>query len=467
MARAPHEDGPVLSRRQLLGMAAVGSAAWLTPQLVGSANARPRPPYLHPVLSPPPAQPLLAVPELRLFRGAAGIPTGYLTVAALPATAVEAGVLASRPLAYNGSFPGQVIRLREGAPARVIFRNRAGEPTNLHLHGLRIPPHVDAPFAHIHSGEDRTYRFTLPTRSAGTYWYHPHVHGSVEDQMQRGLTGPLIVDPARLPAPLAGWEDHLVILTTQVDETQVLVNGAPSPTLQAQTPMVRLRLINAGVGRTLSLRLREVSGSGAGRSRPMWLVATDGGYVNHPVRLTSLTLGAGERAELLVDALLAPGALVTTDDGVAQLVLTGPGRTQRPPDAGPLRHVPLLKPPATSPYRRIVLDQGSDGSFRLDGKLFDEGRVDQHVRAGALEVWDIVNTTGVEHPFHLHTWPFQVLRRGRVREPFAAWRDIAVVQPGETVRLAVPFTLNKGRTVYHCHVAMHEDAGMMGVVEVS
>ena len=83
----------------------------------------------------------------------------------------------------------------------------------------------------------------------------------------------------------------------------MLVNGAPSPTLAARTPMVRLRLLNAGVGRTLTLMLRGTSGAGAGRLRPMWLVATDGGFVNHPVRLTSLTLGAGERAEVLVDAL--------------------------------------------------------------------------------------------------------------------------------------------------------------------
>jgi FtsP/CotA-like multicopper oxidase with cupredoxin domain len=114
-----------------------------------------------------------------------------------------------------------------------------------------------------------------------------------------------------------------------------------------------------------------------------------------------------------------------------------------------------------------VLKQAHDGGFRLDDRLFDPGRVDQHVKAGSLEVWDIVNTTGVEHPFHLHTWPFQVLRRGHLAEPFPAWRDIAVVQPGQTVRLAIPFTVNRGRTVYHCHVAMHEDAGMMGVVQVA
>jgi FtsP/CotA-like multicopper oxidase with cupredoxin domain len=284
--------------------------------------------------------------------------------------------------------------------------------------------------------------------------------------MERGLTGPLIVEPAHLPAPLSGCEEHIVVLSTRLDQNDVLVNGAPTPTLAGKTPMVRLRLLNAGVGRTLMLHLRETSGPGAGRLRPLWVVATDAGFVNHPVRVSSLTLGAGERAEVLVDALVAPAALVTADDGTTQLLLTGPGRAQHPPLIGALGHVPLLRPAAGAPYRRIVLGQAADGTFRLDGRPFNPGRVDQHVKAGALEVWDIVNTTGVEHPFHLHTWPFQVLRRGHLPEGFAAWRDVVVVQPGQTVRLAIPFSANRGRTVYHCHIAMHEDAGMMGVVQV-
>lgn len=466
MTRA-HEPGggPALTRRHLLGLAAVGSAAWMVPQLAGSGSSA-RASFLVPLPGPLPGEPLRRIPELQLFRGAAGIRTGYLTAASLSAANIETGALATPALAYNGSFPGTLLRLKEGHPARVIFRNRTGELSNLHLHGLRIPPHVDAPFAHVHDGTDRTYRFRLPVGSAGTYWYHPHLHGSVEGQMERGLTGPMIVEPAHLPAPLAGCEEHLVVLSTRLDANEVLVNGAPTPTLNGSTPMVRLRLLNAGVGRTLSLHLRETSGAGAGRLRPMWLVATDGGFVNQPVRVTSLTLGAGERAEVLVDALVAPAALVTADDGRSQLLVTGPGRAQHPPRPGALGHVPLLRPAAGAQHRRIVLGQAADGTFRLDGRAFDPLRVDQHVRAGALEVWDIVNTTGVEHPFHLHTWPFQVLRRGHVPEPFAAWRDVVVVQPGQTVRLAIPFTANKGRTVYHCHIAMHEDAGMMGVVQV-
>ena len=457
-------EPPAVSRRALLALAAAGSVAWMAPQLAGNAT-RARASYLHPLPGPLPGQPLQQLPDVRLFPGAAGIPTGYLTAEALPASNIESGALAPHPLSYNGFFPGQVLRLREGHASRVILRNRLGETTNLHLHGLRIPPHVDAPFAHVHAGMNQTYRFRLPIGSAGTYWYHPHVHGAVEDQMQRGLTGPIIVEPASLPLPLKGSEDHLVMLSTRLDQTQVLVNGAPSPTLTVHTPMTRLRLVNAGVGRTLTLRLRGQTGRGAGALRPMWLVATDGGYLNHPVRVTSLTLGAGERAEVLVDAMTDAAAL-RTEDGGLQLSLTGPSTAPRRPAPGRLGVVPLLRPPAHAPYRRIVLTQAGDGGFRLDGKLFDPRRVDQHVRAGSLEVWDIVNTTGVEHPFHLHTWPFQVLRRGHVTEPFPAWRDVVVVQPGQTVRLAIPFTANKGRTVYHCHVAMHEDAGMMGVVQV-
>lgn len=459
------QDGPAISRRGLLGLAAAGTVAWMTPQFV-EATGRARASYLQPLPGPMPGQPLRQLPELQLFAGAAGIPTGYLTAAAMPTANIEAGALAPFPLAYDGWFPGRVVRLREGHEHRIILRNRLAETTNLHLHGLRIPPHVDAPFTHVHAGMNQTYRFRLPAGSAGTYWYHPHVHGSVQEQMQRGLTGPMIVEPARLPVPLQGHEDHIVVLSTRLDQTQVLVNGAPAPTLAAQTPLVRLRLINGGVGRTLTLKLRGQTGPGAGALRPMWLVATDGGYVNQPVRLTSLTLGVGERAEVLVDAMTDPAAL-HTEDGGFQLSLSGPSTTPRRPPSGRLGHVPALRPAARAQYRRIVLNQSHDGVFRLDDRLFDPQRVDQHVKAGSLEVWDIVNRTGVEHPFHLHTWPFQVLRRGHVVEPFPAWRDIAVVQPGQTVRLAIPFTANKGRTVYHCHVAMHEDAGMMAVVQVS
>jgi FtsP/CotA-like multicopper oxidase with cupredoxin domain len=47
-----------------------------------------------------------------------------------------------------------------------------------------------------------------------------------------------------------------------------------------------------------------------------------------------------------------------------------------------------------------------------------------------------------------------------------AWRDTVNLRPGSTVTIAVPFRGAAGRTVYHCHIASHEDIGMMGVLEV-
>lgn len=46
------------------------------------------------------------------------------------------------------------------------------------------------------------------------------------------------------------------------------------------------------------------------------------------------------------------------------------------------------------------------------------------------------------------------------------WRDVVDVPAGATVRVLVDFRRHPGRSVYHCHVLDHEDAGMMATVEV-
>jgi FtsP/CotA-like multicopper oxidase with cupredoxin domain len=90
-------------------------------------------------------------------------------------------------LTYNDSFPGRLLRFREGDRVRVSLTNRLGEPTNLHLHGLRVPPDVDAPDRLVGDGETLGYEFELLPGSAGTYWYHPHAHGRVAEQLFRVL----------------------------------------------------------------------------------------------------------------------------------------------------------------------------------------------------------------------------------------------------------------------------------------
>ena len=71
-----------------------------------------------------------------------------------------------------------------------------------------------------------------------------------------------------------------------------------------------------------------------------------------------------------------------------------------------------------------------------------------------------------DHPFHIHTNAFQVVSEDGRSPRFRAWRDIANVPMGRSLRMRIPFRDFPGRTVYHCHILDHEDLGMMAVIEM-
>jgi FtsP/CotA-like multicopper oxidase with cupredoxin domain len=125
----------------------------------------------------------------------------------------------------------------------------------------------------------------------------------------------------------------------------------------------------------------------------------------------------------------------------------------------------LDRAPVTA-TRQVVLGEGMMGRFSINGRRFDPQRDDIHGGAGGVEVWEIENRGGMDHPFHLHSYPFQVLSRNGIAAPFAAWKDVVNVPPRTQVRIAVPLRDFGGRTVFHCHIAEHEDLGMMGVLAV-
>ena len=97
--------------------------------------------------------------------------------------------------AYNGNLPGPTLRLTEGDTLQVTVKNRLpqGQGTTIHWHGVPLINAMDgvpgATQQPIASGQDFVYRFVAPT--AGTYFYHSHVGL----QLDRGLYGPLIIDP--------------------------------------------------------------------------------------------------------------------------------------------------------------------------------------------------------------------------------------------------------------------------------
>jgi FtsP/CotA-like multicopper oxidase with cupredoxin domain len=115
--------------------------------------------------------------------------------------------------------------------------------------------------------------------------------------------------------------------------------------------------------------------------------------------------------------------------------------------------------------RTLTLAMGMGGAgmrFLIDGRTFDGQRTDQEVERGTVEEWTLRNTSTMAHPFHLHTWPMQLMD---THEAPVDVRDVVDVPAGEEVTVRIAFDRHSGRTVYHCHILDHEDLGMMGVVE--
>ena len=95
----------------------------------------------------------------------------------------------------------------------------------------------------------------------------------------------------------------------------------------------------------------------------------------------------------------------------------------------------------------------------------------QTVALGSVEEWTIFSMNNIRHPFHIHVNPFQVVRiNGQPVEPY--WADTIAMPPGGSPEAPTSVTFRtrfqdfKGSYVMHCHMLVHEDMGMMQVVEV-
>ncbi len=103
--------------------------------------------------------------------------------------------------------------------------------TNLHFHGLTIPPvcHQDDVIKTSVSPRDAPfeYRFRIPAdEPPGLYWYHPHIHGFSKVQVLGGASGALIVEGIeRANKEVAGLPERVLIIR---DQNLLNPNAPPS-----------------------------------------------------------------------------------------------------------------------------------------------------------------------------------------------------------------------------------------------
>ncbi|EMM3516110.1 multicopper oxidase CueO [Citrobacter freundii] len=218
---------------------------------------------------------------------------------------------------YNGNLLGPAVKLNKGQSVTVDIHNQLAEETTLHWHGLEIPGEVDGgPQGIIPAGGKRSVTFT-PDQRAATCWFHPHQHGKTGHQVAMGLAGLVLIEDEEIRKLMLpkqwGIDDVPVIIQDkqfsadgQVDYQldimtaavgwfgdTLLTNGAIYPQHAAPRGWLRLRLLNGCNARSLNIAASD--------NRPLYVIASDGGLLAEPVKVTELPMLMGERFEVLVD----------------------------------------------------------------------------------------------------------------------------------------------------------------------
>jgi len=414
-------------------------------------------------------------------------------------------------LTYNGQFPGPTIRARRGETMRVQLRNalpfttaknilgHTKNITNLHTHGLHVSPNepADSMMVQLKPGDIYDYVYDLSKEEPGHLnFYHPHVHGVVAEQYWGGLAGPLVIEDE--VSALAGYETHIMVLKDLTlsgfapepytstmeymhgkEGSLVMINGQVNPVLNIRPGQVqRWRIVNASNARFCKLSLENHS---------MYLVGTDGGLLDKPYQVSSLLLSPGERVDILVRANQAARSYRFLSLPYSRGGMSGQQQVTLLTLAyGGSKVSGALPAAVNTAARRIVMDIASlprrtltlsmmQGRGYINGQSFTDMdnscRVMSHL--GGWEVWEIINQSGMDHPFHQHVNSAQVLSITGGDSGYAslyttipAWKDVVVVPKWGRVTLLVPVMDWSGMTMFHCHIIEHEDIGMMGVWDI-
>ena len=391
---------------------------------------------------------------------------------------------------YDGSYPGPTLRVRAGDVLRVRLVNNLDNLTNLHVHGFHVSPlgNGDNVFLHLMAGATLDFEFALPAdHPARTYRYHPHFHGDSEEQVYGGLAGAIIIEGDLDQVPgIAGLPERLLVFhATEVDQDNVLVPFAQSEhdklirTVNGQlNPIISIR-----PGETQRWRVANIAADTFFRvaldGHVLYQISKDGNTFPETYATDAIVLPPGARAEFLVVGG-PPG------DYAFRTLEVSTGLDSSEPEVVLATVVSAGKPVRTSPLpttllpmvdlRRARIDQrreltfnygpGHDFVAEIDGRPFDENRVDQVALLGATEEWVINNATDDWHPFHIHINDFMTVAENGQPIPVLSHEDTRAVPPHGSITIRTQFRDFPGRWVYHCHILGHEDAGMMGVIEV-
>lgn len=432
-------------------------------------------------------------------------------------------------MGYGQDYLGPLLRMKRGQTAKINVGNKTDNPITAHWHGLHVPGSVDGG-PQLAFGPGKTWSPELEIdQPAATLWYHSHVHRKTADQVYAGLAGMIIIDdPAAgsegLPDTYGVDDIPLIIQDKAFNDDasllyvkrgpslmhgfragQIIVNGAIRPTASVPAGLVRFRLLNASNARIYTFRFED--------NRTFHQVASDGGLLAAPSQLSTLMLAPAERAEIIVDfsdgkatrLVSLPDAnnpmgggmmggmmsrmfggdagepkTVTSNDEFEIMTFEVDRQKQGTVRSLPTAFASAPKPSFGEPVRRrqFGLDMhtsgggmmgGMMGGMGINGKPMAMDRIDERVRLGETEIWEVF-ADEMAHPFHIHGTSFQVLSHNGSPVDMATTGLKDVVLVNGIAELLVKFNKPADEStpyMYHCHILEHEDAGMMGQFTVA
>lgn len=392
---------------------------------------------------------------------------------------------------FNKQLPGPVLRANVGDTLVVRLTNNLKEATAIHWHGIRLPAAMDGTDAMqkpVKPGESFEYRFIVP--DAGTFWYHSHTNETI--QMEKGMYGALIVDDNN--DPVVDGERIFLIDDMKLNDKNeftkpswflskaierhdgrqgntLLINGKENPVVNVNGGQTeRWRFINSSSARYFVLHLG---------GKEFKIIASDGGLLEHPITVREALITPGERIDIVLDfkegetfpieslAYSRMTMLVRPKQETFATVKVGASKPTKAFIPETLRSIEVLAQQDAAVTRKIKFSVDPRIRDQKDFRINDGVHVnDKPVMVGELQVWEVSNTSRMDHPFHLHGFFFQVLEEDGKPPAYRAWKDTVNLKPQSTVKIAWMPDNRPGTWMYHCHIIEHHAAGMMAHFDV-
>jgi FtsP/CotA-like multicopper oxidase with cupredoxin domain len=327
----------------------------------------------------------------------------------------------------------------------------------------------------IQPGQVFAYTMNIPqTQPPGLYWYHTHIHQKAEEQINKGLSGAIIVEgiTSRVPET-QGLKERLLVLKTfsipesnETPETKRLhgviqtINGQAHSDIQIVAGSTEFwRLSNQSPNDYLHLFIKGVK---------FKVIALDGSPLLNDEVTDRLEIGPAARTEVLVTFPNAGSYSLMSGS-----TLTGVGKamkrerelaaiTVKANEVGPVSAESSAPRAANTPDLRLAEITGKrtvrfsqkpgEEVYYVDGKTFDHTRLDARVPLGSIEEWTIENETEDMHIFHIHQVHFQVVAINGEAQAFNEMHDTMRVPEKGNITIRIPFTDPKivGTFMYHC-----------------